>query len=74
VWVTDNMQVQEGIIQWNVIFISPYQDWEVKAVVSFLERYSFKLRQGVEDRNWIFFLYIYISNVVYIKKSRGAQL
>jgi hypothetical protein len=64
VWVTDNMQVQEGIIQWNVIFISPYQDWEVKAVVSFLERYSFKLRQGVEDRNWIFFFFFL--NFIYI--------
>jgi hypothetical protein len=49
--VADNKQVQEENIQWNVIFTRPNQDWEVEVAVSFFERlYSFKLRQGEEDR------------------------
>jgi hypothetical protein len=30
VWVVDNMQFREGIIQWNVNFTRPVQDWEVE--------------------------------------------
>jgi hypothetical protein len=49
--VADNMQFREGILQWNVIFTIPTQDWELEGVVSFFERlYSFQLRQGEEDR------------------------
>ena len=49
-WVANNMQFREGIIQWNVIFTRPIQNWEVEVVVSFLEMYSFQLRQGEDDR------------------------
>jgi hypothetical protein len=50
VWVVDNMQLREGIIQWNVIFTRLVQNWEVEAIVSFFERlYYFQLRQGEED-------------------------
>jgi hypothetical protein len=43
------MQLWEGIIQWNVIFTRPIQDWEVDAIVSSFERlYSFQLRHWRE--------------------------
>ena len=41
-WVVDNMQFQDGIIQWHVIFTRSVQDGEVEMVLSFFERlYSF---------------------------------
>jgi hypothetical protein len=50
-WVADNMQYQDGITQWNVIFTRPVQDWELEMVLSFFERlYSLQLRHGEEDR------------------------
>jgi hypothetical protein len=42
VWVADNMHVQYGIIQLNVIFTQPIQDWQMELVLSSFERlYSF---------------------------------
>jgi hypothetical protein len=50
-WVVDNLQFREGNMHWNVTFTKPIQDWEVEVVLSFFERlYSFRLRQGDDDR------------------------
>jgi hypothetical protein len=56
VWVADNMQYQDEIIQWNVIFTRSVQDWKLEMVLSFFEMlYSLQLRHGEEDRiGWSF--------------------
>jgi hypothetical protein len=47
----NNLQFREETIHWNVIFTRPIQNLEVEMVLSFFKRlYSFKLRQGDEDR------------------------
>jgi hypothetical protein len=44
------MLFQDGIIQLNVIFTRPVQDWEMELVLSFFEQlYSVELQHGEED-------------------------
>jgi hypothetical protein len=48
-WVVDNMQLQNGNINWNIIFTRPVHDWEVEVVSGFFEMlYSQKVRYGGE--------------------------
>jgi hypothetical protein len=44
-----------SVIQWNVSFLISVQDWEVDLVIVFSGLlYSFRLRQGGDDRiRWI---------------------
>jgi hypothetical protein len=37
--VADNLVVQNGVTQWNVIFTCPVQDWEMEMVFSFFARF-----------------------------------
>jgi len=49
--VADNLVVQNGVIQWNIIFTRPVQDWELEMVLSFFARlYSSSVRHGADDR------------------------
>jgi hypothetical protein len=51
VWVADNFQWIDGIIEWNVIFMRPIQDWEMELVLAFFAwLYSFMFRHGEIDR------------------------
>jgi len=36
--VADNLVVQNGVIQWNVIFTHLVQDWEMEMVLYFFSR------------------------------------
>jgi hypothetical protein len=48
--VADNLVVQNGVIQWNVIFTRPVQDWEIEMVLSFFARlYSMSVRHEEDD-------------------------
>jgi hypothetical protein len=38
------MQLQKGIIHWNVLFMCPAHDWEGDVVSRFFELYSQKVR------------------------------
>jgi hypothetical protein len=50
-WVVDNLYVQDGVAQWNVVFTRLVQDWEVEMVLSFYARLPFyPIRHGAEDR------------------------
>jgi hypothetical protein len=49
--VADNLVVQNGVIQCNVIFTRPVQDWEMVMVLSFFAwLYSISVRHGADDR------------------------
>jgi len=49
--VADNLVVQNGVIQWNVIFKHPVQDWEMEMVFSFFARlYSILIQHGKDDK------------------------
>jgi hypothetical protein len=49
--VEDNLVVQNAVIQWNVIFTHPIQDWEMEMVLSFFAQlYSISVRHGEDDR------------------------
>jgi hypothetical protein len=51
-WVVDNMQLQNGNINWNIIFTRPVHDWEVEVVSGFFEMlYSQKVRYGGEYKS-----------------------
>jgi len=39
--VAENLVVQNGVIQWNVIFTRPVQDWEMEMVPSFFLSFFF---------------------------------
>jgi hypothetical protein len=50
-WVEENMQRQNGIILWNILFSRPVHDWEVEAVSRFFEMlYTLKIRNEGEDK------------------------
>jgi len=58
--VAENLVVQNGVIQWNVIFTRPVQDWEMEMVLSFFvfffffffsaRLYSISIQHGEDDR------------------------
>lgn len=48
-WVADNMQLQNGNIYWNIIFIRPVHDWKVEVVYGFFELYSQRVRYGGDE-------------------------
>ena len=51
VWVVENMQINNGIIHWNILLTRPMQDWEVDEVARFFELlYYQKVRYGDEDK------------------------
>jgi hypothetical protein len=48
--VAKNLVVQNGVIQWNVIFTRPIQEWEMEMILSFVTRlYSISVRHGEDD-------------------------
>jgi hypothetical protein len=48
--VADNLFVQDGVTQWNVIFTRPVQNWKVEMVLSFFKQlYSILVRHGEDD-------------------------
>jgi len=48
--VADNLVVQNGVIQWNVLFKWPVQDWEMEIELSFFTwLYSISVRHGEHD-------------------------
>jgi hypothetical protein len=49
--VADNLVVQNGVIQWNVIFTHLVQDWEMEMVLYFFSRlFSISVRHREDDR------------------------
>jgi hypothetical protein len=49
--VADNLVVQNGVTQCNVIFTRPVQDWKVEMVLSLFEQLSsIPVRHGEDDR------------------------
>jgi hypothetical protein len=49
--VANNLVIQNGVIQWNVIFKRPVHDWEKEMILSFFAwLYSMLVRQGEDDR------------------------
>jgi hypothetical protein len=49
--VEENMEIPNGLIHWNVLFIRPMHDWEIDVVLRFFEfLYSQKTRYGGEDK------------------------
>jgi hypothetical protein len=49
--VADNLVVQNGVTQWNVIFTRLVQDWEVEMVLSFFTQlYFIPIRHREDDR------------------------
>jgi len=49
--VANNLVVQNGVIQWNVIFKRPVHDWEKEMILSFFAwLYSMLVRHGEDDR------------------------
>jgi hypothetical protein len=52
-WVVDNMQISNGLIQWNVSFVRSVQDWEVDLVFAFFGVLnSLRWRPSDEDCIW----------------------
>jgi hypothetical protein len=51
--IADNMELENGTIQWNVVFTRLLHDWEVEVLASFYNcLYSRKLRGVGEDKLW----------------------
>jgi hypothetical protein len=49
--VANNLVVQNGVIQLNVIFTHPVPEWEMEMVLSFFAQlYSISIRHGEDDR------------------------
>jgi hypothetical protein len=50
-WVKENMDIVNGVTQWNVLFIRSVHDWELEEVSRFFELlYSHQIRHGGEDK------------------------
>jgi hypothetical protein len=54
-WVEENKAIVNGVIHWNVMFICPVHDWEMKDMSRFFELlYSQQIRHGGVDKiYWI---------------------
>jgi hypothetical protein len=51
IWVIDNLSVQDGVAQWNVVFTRLIQVWEVDMVLSFYAQLcSHPIQHGAEDK------------------------
>jgi hypothetical protein len=49
--VVDNLVVQNGVIQWNILFMRQIQDWEMEMILSFFKRlYSTSVQHVEGDR------------------------
>jgi hypothetical protein len=47
----DNLVAQNGVIQWNVLFMRQIQDWEMEMVLSFFAQlYSISVQHGKDDK------------------------
>jgi hypothetical protein len=50
-WVEENMDIANGAIHWNVMFIRHVHDWEMEEVTRFFELlYSQYVRHGGVDK------------------------
>lgn len=49
-WVDENMEILNGIIYWNVMFIRPIYDWQIDVVSRFLNCCIPKVRYGGENK------------------------
>jgi hypothetical protein len=51
IWVEENMDIANGVIHWNVMFIRPVHDWEMEKVSRFFELlYSQQVKHGGVDK------------------------
>ena len=46
----ENMNIVNGAINWNVLFIRPVHDWKLEEVSRFFELYSQQIRHSGEDK------------------------